>query len=1138
MVAYAHYFTDARIKNYVDVLLDARARVEVFALGKERGTVQDNNLVVKSLDTKYQGDSSVRYILSQVKFLLHAFWHLAIRSLSGRYDLVHVHNMPDMLTFAALPLKLVGTKVILDIHDTSPETFATKFGYGLDSVLVKALVRQELMSAACADRVIATNVLHKEVLVGHGIETEKIELIMNVGNEKIFKPRRVHPNGQELWLSYHGTIAERLGVFLIIDALALLRHECPSLRFLCIGEGDDLDEMKHRAQEKNVLHMIEWQSFTAVENLPERLARIHVGIIGNGRETEEKRNFMLPVKMLEYAAMEIPTIVPRLKVMEMYFDESSAFFYTPDDAADLARVIQRVYSCRRLIESRVEGLRRFNVRYNWDGMSKRYLDIVGELVDADAIRERTDAMVPAYDGQLDEYYLHERYKGSKKKRSVVNAMYYALRPLLPRAVQLGLRRLYAKKQAQAAFPRWPIEPVLLERTNDELKQRLTTNGSGKIPLINFWPHGRRAAVILTHDVEWNDPGVKNIPRVRALERKYGVVSSWNFVAERYPFDKSIFTTLRDEGCEIGLHGLYHDGKKFSSRQIFEERLPTINAYVKEWGVAGFRSPATHRNPDWMPEIAVEYDSSFPDTDPFEPQAGGCCSIFPFFLGEIVELPITLVQDHTLIEILQKKDIELWKQKSEWIIENHGLVNIIVHPDYMVTEKNLWYYEEFLKFITAHDNLWFALPMDVARWWRERSKSKLVGGNGCAPRIEGPASTRGTIAWATLRSESVHYDLDNNHLHFNHDKHTMKIPFVDLNAQYQSLKHEILPAVERVMETSQFILGKAVEDFEKKFADAHGMKHCVGVGTGTDALHVILWALGVGPGDEVITVPHTFIATAEGISLTGAKPVFVDVDPLTYTMDPNRLEHAITKKTKAILPVHLYGQPAAMNEIMAIANRHGIPVVEDACQAHLAQDQGKFVGQFGVAAAFSFYPGKNLGAYGEGGGVTTNDDALARKMRTLRDHGSEKKYHHAVWGHNYRLHGMQGAVLGVKLPHLDAWTEARRANAARYNALLKGKGDLILPAERDGVKHVYHLYVVQTAHRDALQQHLAAREISTGLHYPVPLHLQEAYNDLGYVRGSFPVSERVASRGLSLPMFAELTDEQIEYVAAAIEDFFD
>lgn len=367
---------------------------------------------------------------------------------------------------------------------------------------------------------------------------------------------------------------------------------------------------------------------------------------------------------------------------------------------------------------------------------------------------------------------------------------------------------------------------------------------------------------------------------------------------------------------------------------------------------------------------------------------------------------------------------------------------------------------------------------------------------------------------------------------------MKVPFVDLKTQYASLKPEMLAAVGYIMETSQFILGKAVEEFEKNFAAAHDTKHCIGVGTGTDALHVVLWALNVGPGDEVITVPHTFIATAEAISLTGATPVFVDIDPVTYTMDPALLDKAITPKTKAIIPVHLYGQAADMDAIMAVASRHGIPVVEDACQAHLATFGGKYVGQFGVAAAFSFYPGKNLGAYGEGGGVTTNDDGLARTIRILRDHGSEKKYHHAVWGHNYRLDGIQGAVLGVKLPRLEAWTEARRSHAHQYTAGLEGCGDLVVPKEDKRARHVYHLYVIQTANRESLQTFLGSRDIATGLHYPVPLHLQPAYASLGYRKGDFPVTEQVASRGLSLPMFPELTQEQIDHVITSVREFFD
>jgi len=366
---------------------------------------------------------------------------------------------------------------------------------------------------------------------------------------------------------------------------------------------------------------------------------------------------------------------------------------------------------------------------------------------------------------------------------------------------------------------------------------------------------------------------------------------------------------------------------------------------------------------------------------------------------------------------------------------------------------------------------------------------------------------------------------------------MNVPFVDLGAQYASLKDEILPAIETIMKSSQFVLGKAVEDFERRFADAHQMKHCVGVGSGTDALHLLLWACDVGPGDEVITVAHTFIATAEAVSLTGATPVFVDVDPVTSTMDPDLLERATTPRTKAIIPVHLYGQPAPMERIMTIADRSGIPVIEDACQAHLASYNGKFVGQFGIAAAFSFYPGKNLGAYGEAGAVTTNDDALATRLRMLRDHGQLKKYHHARWGHNYRMDGIQGAILGVKLSHLVDWTEARRRHAQTYNEKLKDVGDLVLPVEESGRKHVYHLYVVQTNHREDLQAHLASKDIGTGLHYPVPLHLQEAYRMLGYTQGDFPVTERSAERCLSLPMFAELTEHQIEYVVDAIRALF-
>jgi len=330
---------------------------------------------------------------------------------------------------------------------------------------------------------------------------------------------------------------------------------------------------------------------------------------------------------------------------------------------------------------------------------------------------------------------------------------------------------------------------------------------------------------------------------------------------------------------------------------------------------------------------------------------------------------------------------------------------------------------------------------------------------------------------------------------------MKVPLADLKAQYQTIKPEIDTAIQNVIENTQFILGKAVSDFEQEFAKAHQVKHCIAVGSGTDALHAALWAIGIGKGDAVVTTPFTFIATVEAISLTGAQPLFVDIDPKTYTMDPNKLEDLMKtpkcKSVKAILPIHLYGQPAAMDSIQQIAHKYGMKIIEDAAQSHIAKYDGKFVGNFGEAACFSFYPGKNLGAYGEAGGIITNDDALALKLRRLRDHGQSEKYKHEFWGHNYRMDGIQGAVLGVKLKYLNQWTSKRREIAAKYKQQFDEIPGLVVPFESPKAFHVYHQFVVRTKKRSAFQQYLAEKEIATALHYPIPIHFQEAYQHLGY-----------------------------------------
>ena len=359
-----------------------------------------------------------------------------------------------------------------------------------------------------------------------------------------------------------------------------------------------------------------------------------------------------------------------------------------------------------------------------------------------------------------------------------------------------------------------------------------------------------------------------------------------------------------------------------------------------------------------------------------------------------------------------------------------------------------------------------------------------------------------------------------------------IPFVDLKAQYQSIKEEMDAAIQRVLESTAFVLGSEVEAFETAFAEYVGAKYCIGLNSGTAAVQVAVTACGIGAGDEVIVPANTFFATAEAVSTAGATPVLVDADSVSYGLDVNKIEAAITERTRAIMPVHLYGQSADLDPIFDIAARHNLVVIEDAAQAHGSEYKGRRIGALGRAGCFSFYPAKNLGAYGEGGAVTTNDEDVALRVRLLRDHGSRRKYHHDIIGYNFRMEGMQGAVLGVKLKHLDRWNSLRREHAARYNELLKESG-LFLPREMEYARHVYHLYVVQTENRDELQTSLNEAGVQTGIHYPIPIHLQLAYASMGHKAGDFPEAERQAQRVLSLPMFPELTDEQIERVAQAI-----
>ncbi len=361
-----------------------------------------------------------------------------------------------------------------------------------------------------------------------------------------------------------------------------------------------------------------------------------------------------------------------------------------------------------------------------------------------------------------------------------------------------------------------------------------------------------------------------------------------------------------------------------------------------------------------------------------------------------------------------------------------------------------------------------------------------------------------------------------------------IPIVDLKKQYQSIKGEIDGAIARVLESSQFILGPEVAAFEKEFATYSGAEHGIGVNTGTSALHLALLAADVGPGDEVITVPFTFVATVAAIRYTGARPVFVDIDPQTFTMDPSLLEGALTERTKAIVPVHLYGQCADMDPILAIARKHNVVVIEDAAQAHGSEYKGRRAGSLADMGCFSFYPGKNLGACGEGGMIVTGSPEYADKMRMMRDWGQSKRYHHDTIGFNYRLEGIQGAILRVKLRHLERWTAVRRASATLYNELFNDS-QVVTPREMPYARHVFHCYVIRTPERQPMIDHLSAIGIQTAIHYPIAVHLQRAHADLGYRRGQFPHSEIAADEVLSLPMHGDLTPENVQLVASAVTD---
>lgn len=744
---------DPRVRREVAVLLDAGHEVDVISVRRdgERWRERSDALTIYRLPAalKSHSGSAVGYALRYGLFLLLAALLSGALHLRRRYALVQVHSLPDFLVFAAAIPKAFGARVVLDLHEMMTEFFGTKFGAENGSVPWRIVAAAEQASIRFADFAFTCTNEMREAFIARGADPDRIGIVLNSSEEDIFDVERYPPRGSDdgnFVILCHGSVEQRYGIDTAIEAVALLRDEIPGLTLQVIGGGSYVEEARALAAERGVNDRVVINgTWVPLPVLLEAIAGCDAGLVAMKRDAF--RDLTHCNKMYDLVSMRRPVLMSRTRSVEAYFGGECFEYFDSNEPAALADAIVRLHRdpTRRsaLVRHAAEALE----PYRWPRQRDVYRGYIESVLPSEATAKDAD----------EDHFLYERYQATRR-RYVSLPAYYSVKPLLPRRLQLALRRAYARVQARRTFPAWPAEPVLIERREAQLRRQLADTPDGRVPLVNFWPEGHRYAVVLTHDVE-GPRGVANIERVREVERRHGFVSSWNFVAEGYPVPDGVFEALRAEGCEIGLHGIRHDDTLFRDRASFERQLPVIRRYLQEWNAVGLRSPATHRNSDWMHELPVLYDSSFPDTDPFEPHSGGCCSILPFRFGDVVELPITLVQDHTMWEILRQPGIDCWLHKSEWIMRHHGLINVIVHPDYVVDVARLELYDRFLAFLAAQSGGWHALPRDVARWWRQREDLRVVQDVAGRAQIAGACDYAPTVAYAQERDGRVVFDTD-------------------------------------------------------------------------------------------------------------------------------------------------------------------------------------------------------------------------------------------------------------------------------------------------------------------------------------------------------------------------------------------
>ena len=690
---------------------------------------------------------------------------------------MHVANPPDIFWPLALYLRLWGTKFIFDEHDLTPETYLSRFGIAAPNagMMYRILAWMEQLSYRLSDGIISTNESYRaKAIAVDASYAGKTFVVRNGPDTRTFLPTAPHPEyrrGRRYLAAYMGVMAVQDGVDYIVRAVEILvreRHFTDFIVYL-IGTGDEWDNLRRMTDR---LGLNDYIVFTGYIPRAVTLQILSTADVCLSPDPSNPLNDLSTMnKVMEYMALGKTMVSFDLKEAR-YSGGECAYYVTNNDAGAFADGIEYLFQnpdlCARMGKA---GRKRVDEALCWQIQAGNLLDVYRFVLSMPEdpagafIPQATPALGAMLKLQADipdlaggdrsiDYYLYERYL--EKATGWVVKPYYSLKPLIPKSIRTTLRRAYSKVQGRLRFPSWPVEPVLVNALDRYMVAVLETTGRTSLRRLAPWPEGARAAFAITHDVEW-DSGFRNVDAIVEIEKRHGFRSSWNIVPERYPIDWSVIDRLRADGFEIGVHGLRHDGSLFRSRKDFNRNIGKVNRYIREWGVSGFRSESTLRNTDWMPELDALYDTSFPDTDPYEPQAGGCCSILPYFIGELIELPITLPQDHTLFTILRHADISVWKQKSSWIEENGGCILIDVHPDYMDSRESLLRYESFLSFMKEKSDIWHALPRDVAGWWKDRTHSTLRH-NGAGWSVDGPAEDRAAIIETSLVNHQLRHTL--------------------------------------------------------------------------------------------------------------------------------------------------------------------------------------------------------------------------------------------------------------------------------------------------------------------------------------------------------------------------------------------